>query len=256
MIKSYLQYLMKAKNAHGLHSPFVFDLYTKAITPPSPQALYAPIEALRAQLLQDSTLLHIEDLGAGSKRSRGKQRSVRQIARYAAEKASVGQLLMRLTAYFQPSLVLDLGTSLGITTAYLALGHPKAEIVSFEGAEALRLRAKEHFQSLGLQNIRLVGGNLNESLPQQVKQLPAIDFVFFDANHRYIPTINYFTTCLSKAHEDSVFVFDDIHWSKEMEQAWEEIKEHPEVQISIDLFHIGIVFFRKKQPKQHFVLKF
>jgi len=256
MIKSYLQYLMKAKNAQGLHSPFVFDLYTKVITQHSPEALCRPVEALRAQLLQDPALLHIEDLGAGSKRSQGKQRSVRQIARYAAEKASVGQLLMRLVQYFQPHRILDLGTSLGITTAYLALGNPKAELISFEGAEALLLRAKAHFEALGLANIALVGGNLNESLPQQVKLLSDIDFVFFDANHRYIPTINYFTTCLSKAHEDSVFVFDDIHWSKEMEQAWEEIKAHPEVQISIDLFHVGLVFFRKKQPKQHFVLKF
>jgi len=83
-----------------------------------------------------------------------------------------------------------------------------------------------------------------------------IDLVYFDGNHQKEPTLNYFHTCLQKAHKNSLFIFDDIHWSDGMEEAWEQIKKHDRVHLTIDLFQFGIVFFEKEMPKQHFILKF
>jgi predicted O-methyltransferase YrrM len=70
-----------------------------------------------------------------------------------------------------------------------------------------------------------------------------LDFVFFDANHQKQPTLQYFNQCIAKANKNGIFVFDDIHWSEGMEQAWEIVKQHPKVTTSIDLYHMGILFF-------------
>ena len=116
--------------------------------------------------------------------------------------------------------------------------------------------ARRNFEQLSISNVDVVVGNIDETLIAQIADLATIDFVFFDANHRYEPTVRYFETCLKKKHNDTVFVFDDIHWSNEMEQAWAYIGRHPSVRVTIDLFWVGLVFFRHEQLKQDFVLRF
>ncbi|HEY6976054.1 MAG TPA: class I SAM-dependent methyltransferase, partial [Chitinophagaceae bacterium] len=130
-------------------------------------------------------------------------------------------------------------------------------VVTIEGAKAIAEIAKENFQQLGLSNIELIEGNFDSILIPTVKELPVIDFAFIDGNHRKEPTINYFKEILPKTSEHSIVVLDDIHWSREMEEAWEYIKQHASVTLSIDLFFIGIVFFRTEQKvKQHFTIRF
>src|SRR5690606_35219993 len=124
----------------------------------------------------------------------------------------------------------------GITTLYEAVAAPTAKIITFEGCPQTAAVAERNFRKLNRQNIEIVTGNIDETLPERLKEVSSIDFVFFDANHRYEPTVRYFETCLSKAHNDTCFIFDDIHWSDEMEQAWETIRAHPSVTVSIDLF--------------------
>lgn len=252
----YLYYLINAKDEHSLHSPFVYTLYTEVISPPNQYYIFQKIEALRESLKASGRTICVKDFGAGSKSLTGKIRKVSDIAARSEKPARQAQALFRLVNYFKPQTILELGTSLGLTTLYLASPSSKNKVISFEGCPETLSIAQENFAKFGIKNIETVEGNLDETLPQKLKQLNKVDFVFFDANHRYAPTISYFHQCLKKAHEDSVFVFDDIHWSKEMEMAWNEIKAHPEVMITIDLFFLGLVFFRKKQPKQHFVLKF
>ncbi|RZK22361.1 MAG: class I SAM-dependent methyltransferase [Hymenobacter sp.] len=187
----------------------------------------------------------------------GTQRRVSTIARYAAKPPRLAQLLFRLVNHFQPATILELGTSLGLTTAYLAAATTRSQVITFEGCPNTAAVAHETFEKLGLQNVRLVEGNLDQTLPATLAALPKpVDFVFFDGNHRYEPTLRYFEQCLDKAHEDSVFVVDDIHWSAEMAQAWETIKAHPAVTVTVDLFYVGLVFFRKTQPKQNFWLRY
>ena len=110
---------------------------------------------------------------------------------------------------------------------------------------------------MGRKNIELQQGNFNEILSPFIASTAPLDFVFVDGNHKYEPTIQYFNTLLPKLHEQSILVFDDIHWSKEMEQAWLEIQGHPSVTLTIDLFFIGLVFFRKENiAKQNMVIRF
>ena len=257
MIKYYLEFLFTSKDEHSLHSPFVFELYTKIIQSKTITiSVSESIENLRKKLLKNRSIIEITDFGAGSRIYKTNQREIRQIAKNAEKSPKFGKLLFRLIRHFQPSTIFDLGTSLGITTIYESKAYEPSKIFTFEGCPATAKLARNNFEELACKNIEIIVGNIDETLPQQLAQIKQLDFAFFDANHRYEPTISYFEQCLKKANEQSVFVFDDIHWSTEMHKAWQVIKNHPEVMISIDLFHVGLVFFRKNQPKQDFILRF
>lgn len=256
MILDYIKYLLKAKDEHSLHSPFVFDFYTKILKDKSLYNDYVDIETLRKELLSDNRIVNINDFGAGAKTNKSSQRKVSDIARKSLKKPSLAQFFYRIVKKYQYSTILDLGTSLGLTTAYLGKANQETSLKSFEGCEETAKIAQENFDKLSLNNIEIITGNIDETLPRELQKIQKLDFVFFDANHRYEPTIRYFEQCLKKAHEDSCFIFDDIYWSEEMRRAWQTIQNHESVTVSIDLFWVGIVFFRKKQPKQHFILKF
>ena len=255
-ILSYLRFWLRSGNAHGLHSPFVFGLYTSVVRHTGTFGAYAPIEARRQQLLSSPASISVTDFGAGSHTGAGRQRRLADIARTAAKPPHLAQLLFRLVNYFRPSTILELGTSLGLTTAYLAAADSHHRVVTFEGCPNVAATARETFAALQLSNVAIVEGNIDHTLVPALLALNApVDFAFFDGNHRYEPTLRYFELCLAHRTDESVFVFDDIHWSAEMEQAWEVIKVHPEVTLTVDLFYIGLVFFRKNQPKQHFSLR-
>jgi predicted O-methyltransferase YrrM len=218
---------------------------------------YAVVEQRRSELLASKQTITVSDFGAGSHTGAGQERQVRDIARTAAKPRKLGQLLFRLVNYFQPRTVLELGTSLGLTTAYLATPASKSHIITFEGCPATAAVARETFSHLKLRNVELIEGNLDDTLAVTLAALPdPVDFVFFDGNHRYEPTVRYFEQCLTHRTDQSVFIFDDIHWSAEMDRAWQTIKAHPEVMLTVDLFFMGLVFFRQNQPKQHFSLRF
>ena len=259
MIAAYFRYLARARDEHSLHSPFLFSLYTTVIRAKSgSKTLFAPIRALRNNLLKSRQLVAVTDFGAGSKINSSRQRTISDIARNSQKSSRFGRLLFRLIQRFRAKIIVDLGTSLGLTTAYLAKATKpySGHVVTFEGCPETAAIAQQNFERLGLQNTTIIVGNLNETLASEIAALEPIDFVFFDANHRYEPTVRYFETCLTNIHNDTVFVFDDIHWSAEMEQAWDYIKTHPSVSITIDLFWVGLVFFRHEQPKQDFILRF
>lgn len=255
----YLRYYLTSSNGkgHGTHSPFIFDFITKVLNDKSNYTEYKKAEELRRQLLNDSRVFIIEDFGAGSAVLKQHERSIKSIARNAAKSRKYGQLLFRIVKYYQPATILELGTSLGITTTYLSLASPASKIVTMEGAKELAEIAKRNFRQLEISNIELVKGNFDDTLPDVLNRTSTIDFAFIDGNHRQIPTENYFHLLLPHLHNDSILVFDDIHWSKEMEQAWETIKRSPDVRCTIDLFFIGIVVFRKEfREKQHFTIRF
>ncbi|MFN3403135.1 MAG: O-methyltransferase [Cytophagaceae bacterium] len=197
----------------------------------------------------------MKDYGAGSSLNKSNIRSISSISKYAEKPADLAQLLFRLVEFFKPTTIFELGTSLGLTTTYLSKAYPEARLYSFEGCPETLKKAIENFHCIGCQNITTIEGNIDDTLKETLSKISSLDFVFFDANHRYKPTLEYFNQCLKKINNNSVFIFDDIHWSSEMEKAWEEIKAHPSVNVSIDLFHLGIIFFRKEQVKEHFILR-
>lgn len=255
-IYNYLAYRFRSTNEHGIHSPFVYELLTNVIYTKTEYYTYQAIEELREKLLTSGEIIECTDLGAGSLKNNRKKRSIKQIARTALKSPKYAQLIFRLVNHFQPKQVLELGTSLGITTAYMASVNSKANIITIEGCKEITDVARQNFEQLELKNIEQLTGNFDVVLPLVLNEKEKLDFVFFDGNHRKGPTLNYFEQCLQKAQEDSVFIFDDIYWSAEMKEAWEEIKQNNRVTVSIDLFYMGIVFFRKEQAKQHFIIKF
>ena len=234
----------------------MFGLYTSVVRHTGLFGAYAAVEARRQQLLRSPASISVTDFGAGSHTGAGQQRRVADIARTAAKPKHLAQLLFRLANYFRPATLLELGTSLGLTTAYLAAANSRSHVITFEGCANVAAVARETFAQLELGNISIVEGNIDDTLAPALAALNApIDFAFFDGNHRYEPTLRYFEQCLTHRTEYSIFIFDDIHWSEDMERAWEAIKVHPEVTLTVDLFYIGLVFFRKNQPKQHFSLR-
>ena len=255
MIKKYLRYLLSAKNAHGIHSPFVFELYCSVLRhDPTDAPDYARIENIRKKMLRDPTTISITDLGAGSKVNASNERKIRDIAKNSKKPAKFGRLFYRLVQKFRSDTIVDLGTSLGITTLYLAQARPQATVITFEGCPQTVQIAKQNFDECHAHNVEIVVGNLDQTLPKRLESIEKIDLAFFDANHRFEPTVRYFENCLGKAHQNSVFIFDDIHWSDDMELAWQTIKDNPRVRVTIDLFFVGIVFFKETQTKQHFTV--
>ncbi|MCW3105231.1 MAG: SAM-dependent methyltransferase [Bacteroidetes bacterium] len=253
---NYLKYRKLRTNEHGIHSPFVFSLYNHVFKNASSYYAYTAVEAVRSRLSADKRIVRVKDLGAGSGHNQGKERTVSGILRTAVKSPKYSQLLFRLVNYFQPDTILELGTSLGISTMYLAIARSKSTVTTIEGCPETRRIALENFASLGLPNIRSLEGNFDSELPEALQSLNTLDLVFFDGNHRKSATLSYFEQCLEKANNESIFIFDDIYWSKEMTEAWELIKAHPKVKVTIDIFQLGIVFFRKEQVKQHFVLSY
>ncbi|TMI86835.1 MAG: class I SAM-dependent methyltransferase [Bacteroidetes bacterium] len=255
----YFNYWITASNGkgHGMHSPFVFEFIARVLNDKTVYPEYEKVEALRNQLLHDNTVLEIEDFGAGSGIDKKNKRSISSITKNAAKPKKFGQLIFRMVKHYQPATILELGTSLGITTSYLSLAKPDARVTTMEGSNEISKIAKQNFQDLELKNIELIEGNFDDTLLSVVRGLSAIDFSFIDGNHRQEPTERYFKELLAKTNNDSILVFDDIHWSSEMEAAWETIKKDATVTCSIDLFFIGIVFFRKEfKEKQDFVIRF
>ena len=259
LIKKYADYYLTASNGkgHGIHSPFVYDFVRQVLNDQRTFYAYGHVEALRKSLLNNETVIEVEDFGAGSTISKTNQRSVASIARHAAKSKKWAQLLFRIVNYYQPQTILELGTSLGISTAYMAMANPQARIITAEGSAAIAGQANKYFQSLQLPSIQQVTGNFDDTLPGILKTLPKLDLGFIDGNHRYEPTVRYFNQLLPSLHANSILIFDDIHWSADMERAWNAIKENNMVQVSIDLFFIGLVFFSDQfKVKQHFTIRF
>ncbi|MBO9201256.1 MULTISPECIES: O-methyltransferase [Niastella] len=259
LLKKYSSYYVSALNGkgHGIHSPFVYDFVRRVLIDKRNFYAYNQVEAIRRRLLHDNTLIEVEDFGAGSTINKTNQRSIASIARHSAKSKKWARLLFRIVNYYQPNTILELGTSLGITTAYMALANPKARLITAEGSAAIADQAKRNFQSLQLSSIQQVVGNFDDTLPDILNAVSSLDLVFIDGNHRYEPTLRYFNQLLPHLNATSVVVFDDIHWSQEMEQAWAAIKEHPAVQLSVDLFFVGLVFFNDQfKIKQDFTIRF
>lgn len=252
----YLSHRFKSRTRHGVHSPFAYKLVDETIYDFRAKTIYDQIEELRQQLLKDERWISITDLGAGSHVNNNKKKQVKSLAKNVLKPAKLAQLIYRLAAYANPRNIIELGTCLGITTAYLAKAAPQAKVISIEGCPETAAIARENLQKLDVLNTELVVGNFDELLPEIISGIPELDFIFIDGNHRKQATLNYFEWCLPHLGPNSMMIFDDIYWSRGMKEAWKQIKTHPDVTVTIDLFWIGLVFVRKGQAKEDFKIRF
>ncbi|MEO6850873.1 MAG: class I SAM-dependent methyltransferase [Mucilaginibacter sp.] len=253
--KDYLLHRLTGKSRHGIHSPFVYRLVDEVIYDHEAKKVYDEIENLRAKLLADERVITVTDLGAGSLVNNNRQKKISDIARNALKPPKLAQLLYRLVNDLQPHNIIELGTCLGVTSLYLKKAAPGARLITLEGCPETASIAKEIFTKNGIQDIELITGNFDDTLPGVINGLDQLDFVFVDGNHQKQATLNYFEWCLPKVHDDTLLIFDDIYWSQGMKEAWDEIKAHPQVSVTIDLFWIGLVYFKKGQVKEDFLIR-
>jgi predicted O-methyltransferase YrrM len=253
-IKHYIKYKLCARHfrGDGVHSPFVFRLINNVFREKNLYYIYNNVEKIRNSLLNDNKEIVIKDLGTGD----NTKRKISDIARKSLKNEKYAQLLFRLVNQAKPDTILELGTSFGITTLYLASYNSKARCITIEGCPETLKIASNIFNTEKCNNIETHEGNINQLLPTILNDLEKIDFVFFDANHQEQATLDYFNLCLNKKGEKSVFVFDDIYWSKGMTKAWQKIKTHPSVRVSIDVFQMGIIYFDEELQKGDYILRF
>ena len=255
-ILRYLWHWLTAVNEHSLHSPFLFNLYTKTIKKQVVLEDFNAIEQVRQQLIHSKEKITVNQLGANSKVNNQLVRPISAIARKGITSAAINKLLFKLIRDFECKHIIELGTSFGINTMYMAT-NSQVKVYSFEGCQNTAGIARKHFDELGYSNIELIIGNIDETLPQFIHQSMAkIDLVFMDANHKLEPTLNYFNQLLKLCHNQSIIIIDDIYWSPEMTKAWQKLKDHPQVTTSVDLYELGLLFFRPELEKAHFRLMF
>jgi len=255
-ILKYFDYLLTAKTRYEVHPPFLFDLVTKVFRDKKAYSDYSVVEEIRNQLLTDKHYIKVNDLGAGSTYFNNPERRICDIAKTSSKYKKHVQLIYRIVRYLKPKNILELGTSFGITTSYMAIANPEARIVTLEGCPNISSVAQKNFNKINAGNIELVIGAFDDKLSDILKNKQNFDLLFIDGNHSKEPTIRYFEQLLPNINNDSIIIFDDIHWSEGMEEAWNYIKQHPDVTLSIDIFFMGIVFFKKELTKENFIIRY
>ena len=254
-IKSYIKFLWNSKNEHGVHSPFVFDLIANCFYDTKKFSEYSILKNYRKSLLADTNSIEVTDFGAGSRVFKSDTRAIKQIARNAGITKKRAELLFRITNYFQPESILEIGTSLGLATSALSLGNVKSKFTTIEGCPNTFAFAQKQFEEFGFNNITSINTEFSSYLKNYQLAISNYQLIYFDGNHSKQATLDYFELLLPTTTNETVWIFDDIHWSKGMQAAWEIIKSHPNVTVSIDTFQWGLVFFRTEQPKEHFVIR-
>lgn len=248
-IKQYIKFLFKATNQHGVHSPFVYNFVTKCLYDKKKYDAYKDLQNYRKLLQASKVTLQITDLGEGSKTLGNEVRKVSQMVSTSSSTKKEAKLLYRVAKYFKLSSVLELGTSLGVGTYAFALANKNSKIITVEGCKNTSNFTESNF----IENVSFIKGDFTSVIPTLREN--SFDCIYFDGHHNKEATIQYFEALLPKAHNDSIFIFDDIYWSKEMTEAWEYIKSHNTVTVTVDCFHLGFVFFRKEQAKEHFKIR-
>lgn len=253
-VKTYITYWLDAVSKHSLHSPFLYDLYTRVIHGESLLADFRGLEDIRKQLLSNNQIIPRSNFGAGTQTRSNPTTTIGDIARLSLSPQKFSLLYYRLIRYFQFVQVVELGTSFGISALYLATAG--ATVTTFEGSPEIASVARNTFQTGNSSTLKLIEGDIDQTLPKYLETVRTIDLAFIDANHRYEPTMRYFKWLQGKTHLRSCIVLDDIHYSEDMEKAWNEIKANKLVYATVDLYRCGLVFFDPSLNKQHVVLQF
>lgn len=248
--------LSRHKRGHGIHSPFIYDLVTRVFRNKTDSTVVCSIEKTRRQLISDRNSIVVKDLGSGSEKLKTNIRKVSDIARYSPVPLKYGLLLSNLAAEFGKPMIVEFGTSFGISTMYMASSCQDAIVYTMEGCPSVSDIANRNFLRSGLKNIKLLTGPFDEMLPEVINTHIKPGLVFIDGNHRKGPVLEYFNKMIEVSDNKTVIIIDDIHSSREMDEAWKQIKLHERVSVSVDIFRMGIVFLRKGISHNDYIIRY
>ncbi len=248
--------LSRHKRGHGIHSPYVYDTINNVLRNKVPEQILETINSARRDMRKNSAVIPVTDLGTGSVYTSSAYRKISDIARRSSVSNPYGRVLYNLARINNGNDILELGTSLGISTLYLGLGAADSDIITIEGCSRLARVARENFKRCGSGNITVMEGDFEDHLQKLNDGRYSPSLVFVDGNHSKEPVLRYFSLLKELLTPDSVIVFDDINYSSEMSEAWNEIKSDPQVSVSIDIFRMGLVFFRTGMVKQDFIIRY
>jgi predicted O-methyltransferase YrrM len=254
----YLKYILVSRHrkGHGIHSPFVYDLVRKVFwNKPEPEVV-RNIERVRKRLKAGHGRITVRDLGSGAENRGGRSRKISEIAAFSAVPAKYGKLLANMAAGFGDPMIVEFGTSLGISTMYLAAFAPEIVVYTMEGCPGSAAVAAGNFEEAGLKNIKLLTGPFEDLLPAVTGRGISPGLVFIDGNHRKKPVLEYFDRMAEISDNKTVIIIDDIYYSEEMEEAWNEIKLRKRVSVTVDIFRMGIVFFREGIQRNNYIIRY
>ena len=249
---AFVQYYFRAKTKYNVHSAFLYDFILHVLDTDKEYYTFAKIEKQRKWLLSIKTNITKEDFGAG-RLQKSVPISISTIAKESLSPAKKCRLIFNTILHYQYKEILELGGSLGISSAYMASVAGDSKVVTLEGDAAIASYAEKVHKSLNLSNITILLGNFDETLAKALVTSKQYDLIYIDGNHTKEATIRYFDTILPFCHNDTIFIFDDIYWSHDMKLAWEYIKSHTKTTLSIDLFGCGFIFLKKELSKEDFV---
>jgi predicted O-methyltransferase YrrM len=249
----FLKHLLLAKKRHGVHSPLVYLLSDQVLDSSRHFGVFDELEKIRASMICDEREIEVLDLGAGSRTSKGSNRKISNIAKVALAPRQQSQALFKLAAHFQPHSILELGTSLGLTTMYLASVNRKSRVTTIEGAPEVARVAQENFDKYQFPNIRLIQNSFDAALENLS---PGFDWIYIDGNHRLEPTLRYFERCKELLSPQGILILDDIYWSKEMTTAWEKACADGRFNLALDFYHFGVLIRDNRKEKEYFRLRF
>ncbi len=255
-IKNYIKhYFIAKRNGHGVHSPFAYQLCEEVFYNANHFYDFDALKKIRTSLLADSTELVIEDLGAGSKTFHSNKRKINEIARKGISTVKQSEILYKLINFLNCANNVELGTSIGLNTMYMAKANKTGKVISIDGSKSLVAFAGDLTKKNLVNNVEFINANFDSALPELLNKLNSLDLLYVDGNHTYEATLNYFKLALEKKQNNTVLIFDDIYWSPQMTSAWKEIKQHSAVTLSIDTFYFGLIFF-KEEVKEKVDLRF
>lgn len=262
-IKLFVKYIVykfiaRHRKGFGIHSPFTFALLNKTFREKIPSSVKEKARDYKKGFLSNKEVLPRSILGAGALLHNGERKKalVSQIMRQTAIPSHYGNLLYLLSKHFGTDGILELGTGLGMSTLYLAIGAPSGTVVSVEGHQPYAQRAEQELKKVDVNNVRIVTAQFEEALEKLKSERKQFGLFYIDGDHTLSSTISNFERCIDISTQNAIFIFDDIHWSDEMEQAWKTIKQHAKCRISMDLFRMGIVFINEKFLKQDYIVRY
>lgn len=251
LLGEWIKFVFESKNAHGIHSPFVFNYYNSCVKGKISKSSDKIFTKIQKELFKDNSPIHHRDLGAGSKVHGSKNITIKQLAKSSLKKKKEAGLISKTIGYLGCKTVVELGTSFGTTTLLITLENPDTVIYTIEGSPEIAKKAKEIIGRFPENKIHLITGSFEEEFPSVLSQIEKADAYIFDGNHRLKPTLEYFELALRHSKDNSVFIFDDIRWSSEMLQAWQAIENHSATTLTLDLFDMGIAFINTDFSKQN-----